>query len=296
MSRQTKERVLSFDRNEFYKNADQGFDVPPLNFEKFDCNGWTTFAKVILTKENGFKKYVNYAKKYKMGIVKKKFFATNEKKKSLKFIKTNDEKDIEPRKTLTSKGETSDKKAKRKVYVRSMSKKPLRKKRNYLQDERERIKKIQSKMLQDRKTAKKSRMGLLQNNYSKNEMKRSDGKAPKTAFYMSDRINTLAQPRENFKEKSSMISLSRSRTRRNSPKKSSPQSRNGMKNSSMEGNNSLALPYLYNREIGCYSTNPKMSSQRDMFKESSTESLIERKRLRKLRAQAMKLIYAKQHQ
>mmetsp|Transcript_4469 Transcript_4469/g.4177 ORF Transcript_4469/g.4177 Transcript_4469/m.4177 type:complete len:90 (+) Transcript_4469:207-476(+) len=89
-----------------------------------------------------------------MGIVKKKFFGTNEKKKSLKFIKTNDEKDIEPRKTLTSKGETSEKKAKRKVYVRSMSKKPLRKKRNYLQDERERIKKIQNKMLQDRKTAK----------------------------------------------------------------------------------------------------------------------------------------------
>ena len=57
---------MNFDRKEFYRNPHPNFDVPPLSFEELDDNGWTTLAKAIITRESGLRRYVDYAKKYKL--------------------------------------------------------------------------------------------------------------------------------------------------------------------------------------------------------------------------------------
>jgi hypothetical protein len=73
-------KLLSFDRNEFYRNPDPNFDIPPPNFEEVDENGWTTLAKAIVTRDSGLRKYVDYAKRWKQKEIQwNRHYATNDK-------------------------------------------------------------------------------------------------------------------------------------------------------------------------------------------------------------------------
>ena len=65
---------MNFDRKEFYHNPHPNFDVPPLSFEEIDENGWTALAKAIVTRESGLRKYVDYAKKFKIRVSKPKTY------------------------------------------------------------------------------------------------------------------------------------------------------------------------------------------------------------------------------
>ncbi|CAI2365164.1 unnamed protein product [Moneuplotes crassus] len=298
MSRNQRERIFSFDRNEFYKNPDKGFDVPPLCFEQLDQNGWTTFAKAILTKENGLQKYVEYAKKHKMGIAKRKLFATYEKKPTKKFVKISDEKDTKLDKSLQSKREHSQKKPKKKSLPKFISpKKKLCKKRNHLQEEKERIKKIQKRMIQDKQLAKKSRMNLLKKNYNKTEPRVSPVRSPRSVYYMSDRLKTLAQPRENQKENSTFVMDQTRSQSRNSPQTNKLESKDDAADGECEEEDEIkqspSLPYLYHKDMEYCSGDPKLSSHKDSHKDSTSEPLLEPTKIKKLRAEAMKMIYSK---
>jgi len=56
---------------------------------------------------------------------------------------------------------------------------------------------------------------------------------------------------------------------------------------------SPSLPYLYHKDMEYYSGDPKLSSHKDSHKDSIPEPLLEPTKIKKLRAEAMKMIYSK---